>query len=611
MTQNISEPTTGEYEAINFDGLERRANYRTIAYREDILHILERKDAAAILYQIIYRWETEIKRPLILKEIERRKQSKQSPLTFQEVEDMMWVYMSYNDFVRESGGAVAYNTVIRMLDYMIDTKKVVQQRPNHDPGYPDYEYRINRSVVKELLKALPAEPVFTPKVPKKKEKSTQEGIGSDSSTQEGTPPQSSTQMGTESTQEGIATTQMGTEVYPNGGTSHITTHNYSHNYNTKDESITAPESHTPPESPPDVGDARVSLPSKTEAFIEKLREWRIEDEQPEEDITQAETVKVPVAPKKPAPHDVLAVRLADGTEALAQVERYEGKDAVRVIWLEPQGQYVQAWSDVFGQKHTQFESSLPVSVDQNYTNHGIAAFGEYRILSVDEVAGLSIIPLYRRLDRQSQQNTPTPTPTPAQASPPQSEQAALEQTAQQNHSAVTPCSAVVTPDVPPSGVPPTKGKAKKQAEPKTETPKSPPVEPASDMAWGTRKCLLWFDYWRGGILIGKFKLMQASTCAKGLAEQLSEEQVIETRTMMEADPYYIGKGGCDVCDVANNIHKYLRRRKTGTKPAASTPDAVNSDLPPDYDVADEFNRYWGINEKRIVIETRGVSYAAV
>jgi len=422
---------------------------------------------------------------------------------------------------------------------------------------------------------------------------------------------------------------MDTEVYPNGGTSHITTHNYSHNYNTKDESITAPESHTPPESPPDVGDARVSLPSKTEAFIEKLREWRIEDEQPEEDITQAETVKVPVAPKKPAPHDVLAVRLADGTEALAQVERYEGKDAVRVIWLEPQGQYVQAWSDVFGQKHTPFESSLPVSVDQNYTNHGIAAFGEYRILSVDEVAGLSIIPLYRRLDRQSQQNTPTPPPTPAQASPPQSEQAALEQTAQQNHSAVTPCSAddiknrrfqMATPDVPlpetcsvpasttgvslankpalqsqsgvnsrathgttnlfsqtpekpdvpPSGVPPTKGKAKKQAEPKTETPKSPPAEPASDMAWGTRKCLLWFDYWRGGILIGKFKLMQASTCAKGLAEQFSEEQVIQARTDMEADPYYIGKGGCDVCDVANNIHKYLKRKQQTKNPAQST-----------------------------------------
>src|SRR6266567_4419870 len=373
MTQNISEPTTGEYEAINFDGLERRANYRTIAYREDILHILERKDAAAILYQIIYRWETEIKRPLILKEIERRKQSKQSPLTFQEVEDMMWVYMSYNDFVRESGGAVAYNTVIRMLDYMIDTKKVVEQRPNHDPRYPDYEYRINRSVVKELLKALPAEPIFTPKVPKKKEKSTQEGIGSDGSTQEGTPPQSSTQMGTESTQEGIATTQMGTEVYPNGGTSHITTHNYSHNYSTEDESIPATESDTPTVSPPVVGDSRASSPLEEffsslpipvtfdDALVylaphggvppgldavevmnlaqklwseahedewEQRATWRalqtgliesgvLPQSDDEEDITQAETVKVPVVPKQNTPTPTPAQATSPQSEQVA------------------------------------------------------------------------------------------------------------------------------------------------------------------------------------------------------------------------------------------------------------------------------------------------------
>ena len=542
MTQNISEPTTGEYEAINFDGLERRANYRTIAYREDILHILERKDAAAILYQIIYRWETEIKRPQILKEIERRKQSKQPPLTFQEVEDMMWVYMSYNDFVRESGGAVAYNTVIRMLDYMIDTKKVVQQRPNHDPRYPDYEYRINRSVVKELLKALPAEPIFTPKVPKKKEKSTQEGIGSDSSTQKGIPPYDSTQMGTDSTQEGIATTQMGTEVYPNGGTSHITTHNYSHNYNTERERIPAPESDTPIVSPPDVG--ALALPSKTEEFIEKLREWRIEDEQPEEDITQAETVKVPVVSKK-GQDDTLRANHADIPRS----------DALHWSHSDPDT------GDLGNQGGKQGEGEgTPARTVAPRDNPGATQAQRVTV---------------------SKQNTSTP--TPAQAPPPQSEQAA-------------------------SGP---KGKGKKQAEPKSETPKGPPAEPPSEMPWGTRKCLLWFDYWRGGILIGKFKLMQASTCAKGLAEQFSEQQVIETRTMMEADPYYIGKGGCDVCDVANNIHKYLRRRKTGTKPAASTPDAVNSDLPPDYDVADEFNRYWGINEKRIVIETRGVSYAAV
>ena len=91
------------------------------------------------------------------------------------------------------------------------------------------------------------------------------------------------------------------------------------------------------------------------------------------------------------------------------------------------------------------------------------------------------------------------------------------------------------------------------------------------MPWGTRKCLLWFDYWRGGILIGKFKLMQASTCAKGLAEQFSEETVIEARTDMEADPYYIAKGGCDVCDVANNIHKYLKRKQSGQKPGNAAP----------------------------------------
>src|SRR6266567_2584758 len=571
MTQNISEPTTGEYEAINFDGLERRANYRTIAYREDILHILERKDAAAILYQIIYRWETEIKRPLILKEIERRKQSKQSPLTFQEVEDMMWVYMSYNDFVRESGGAVAYNTVIRMLDYMIDTKKVVQQRPNHDPRYPDYEYRINRSVVKELLKALPAEPVFTPKVPKKKEKSTQEGIGSDGSTQEGTPPQSSTQMGTESTQEGIATTQMGTEVYPNGGTSHITTHNYSHNYSTEDESIPATESDTPTVSPPVVGDSRASSP--LEEFFSSLPIPVTFDD-----------ALVYLAPHGGVPPDLDAVEVMNLAQKLWS-EAHEDEWEQRATWRALQTGLIES-------------GVLPQSDD------------EEDITQAETV----------KVQAVSKQNTSTP--TPAQASPPQSEQATLGQCSfcpeeaeltcrvcgkhvcyfehgrrfplsetevedyclpcleahnaavtkalRQKESAQQNQSAVVTPDNPPSGVPPTKGKDKKQAEPKPETSKSPPAEPASDMAWGTRKCLLWFDYWRGGILIGKFKLMQASTCAKGLAEQFSEQQVIETRTMMEADPYYIAQGGCDVCDVANNIHKYLKRKQQTKKPAQST-----------------------------------------
>ena len=219
------EETVVEYEALNFDGLERRANYRVIAYREDMLHIFERRDAAAIIYHIIYRWQTEYRRSEVLKEIERRKKANLPQLTAEEVEHMMWVYMSYNTFVRESGHALGYNTIIRALDYLINDIKVLEQRPNHDPHYPDYEYRISKAVVRPLLKELPAEPAFTPKIPKKKERSTQMGTEENGSTQTGIPGNESTQMGTDSTQTGIATTQMGTEVYPNGGISQILTGN--------------------------------------------------------------------------------------------------------------------------------------------------------------------------------------------------------------------------------------------------------------------------------------------------------------------------------------------------------------------------------------------------
>lgn len=213
----MSEEQISGYDAIDFDGTERRANYRTVAYREDMLCVFERKDAAAIIYQIIYRWETEVKREMVLSEINRRKKAGLTPLTPDEVESMMWVYMSYNDFVRESGHAMGYNTVIRMLDYLVNTMKVVEQRRNHNPHYPDYEYRINKEVVKNLLKALPVQPPFVPKVPKKKEDSTQMG----------TREIDSTQQGTRSTQQGTATTHLGREVYPNGGTSH-TTHSNTH-----------------------------------------------------------------------------------------------------------------------------------------------------------------------------------------------------------------------------------------------------------------------------------------------------------------------------------------------------------------------------------------------
>lgn len=208
---NENNPANG-YDALSFDGLERRGNYRFIAFREDILHALDKKEAAAIIFQIVYRWQTEYKRSEVLKKIEERKKSGQKPFTPEEIEDMMFVYMSYNDFVRESGGALGYNTVIRTLKYLIEEKKVLIQRENHDPRFGDYEYSINKEVARQLLKSLPIDPAFAPKMPKKKASSTQMGTPNADSTQMGTPAQRSTQMGTGST-------QMGTEVYPNGSTS--------------------------------------------------------------------------------------------------------------------------------------------------------------------------------------------------------------------------------------------------------------------------------------------------------------------------------------------------------------------------------------------------------
>jgi len=113
---------------------------------------------------------------------------------------------------------------------------------------------------------------------------------------------------------------------------------------------------------------------------------------------------------------------------------------------------------------------------------------------------------------------------------------------------------------------------KAKADP-ADTPKGPPAMPTADMAWGTRKCQAWFDYWRGGIPISTYKLMQASTCAKGLAEQFDEATVVRIRGVMEADPYYVALGGCDICDVANNIRKYLKREQAH-RPV--TPDTANA-----------------------------------
>jgi hypothetical protein len=86
--------------------------------------------------------------------------------------------------------------------------------------------------------------------------------------------------------------------------------------------------------------------------------------------------------------------------------------------------------------------------------------------------------------------------------------------------------------------------------------------PSEDAPWGTRTCMAMFDAWRGVVLIGRWKNSQASECAKGLATNYTREQVVQARTDMEADQYYIDRGGCDICDVANNIHKYLKRRQS-------------------------------------------------
>ena len=73
-----------------------------------------------------------------------------------------------------------------------------------------------------------------------------------------------------------------------------------------------------------------------------------------------------------------------------------------------------------------------------------------------------------------------------------------------------------------------------------------------------------FDAWRGHILIGYYKLSQASTCAKGLAEQYTEEEVRRVYQAMSEDEYWQEKG-LDICNVSNNIHKEVKKAKRQTK----------------------------------------------
>src|ERR1700724_2749026 len=117
-------------------------------------------------------------------------------------------------------------------------------------------------------------------------------------------------------------------------------------------------------------------------------------------------------------------------------------------------------------------------------------------------------------------------------------------------------------------------------------PKGPPQMPPDDMAWGTKKCLQIFDAWRGHILIGHYKLTQASTCAKGLAEQYTEEEVRRVYLAMSEDEYWKERG-IDICNVANNIHKEIKKTKTAKssapaqQPKGSQQPAVSARLDPE------------------------------
>jgi hypothetical protein len=210
------------YESLNFAGTERHANYRVIAYREDVLHILEKKDAAAIIYQIIYRWLTEKRREDILAEMDARKKAGQPQLTPQEVENRMWVYMSYNEFVRESGGAIGYNTVIRTLDYLLGVK-IIERRENSNPKFTEYEYRINKETARKLLKELPTFPHYVAKGAKGKEAPltpTQMGTTNNENPYPGGGG-SHTQVGAGGFQKGMGDTQVESGAYPSGGTSQV------------------------------------------------------------------------------------------------------------------------------------------------------------------------------------------------------------------------------------------------------------------------------------------------------------------------------------------------------------------------------------------------------
>lgn len=113
-------------------------------------------------------------------------------------------------------------------------------------------------------------------------------------------------------------------------------------------------------------------------------------------------------------------------------------------------------------------------------------------------------------------------------------------------------------------------RSRKKAVVEDEQPKGPPQMPPEDAPWGTRTCLQLFDYWRGAPLLDIGQIKYASGCASRMAANYSREKVTLARTTMNADSYWIERGGADVCDVARNIQKQLNRLNGAGKPSMNS-----------------------------------------
>ncbi len=165
-------------DALNFDGIERRGNYRVLGCRQDLLHALDRRHVAAYVMTSLLRW-TFAKREELILEVKRRAEQNLLPLSPEDLE--IWIHMSYEEFAEEEfDGLFSHNTIKADILWLAD-KGLLQQRKNRNPRYKDYEYRVMIPALRRLLKSLPA-------VPKRKEKAKKQSPNLAVSPKLATPP---------------------------------------------------------------------------------------------------------------------------------------------------------------------------------------------------------------------------------------------------------------------------------------------------------------------------------------------------------------------------------------------------------------------------------------